>query len=154
LNQVNDRFGLGEVDPPVEESSLSKLPGLGQTGSALQNRIEDFLENQNPAVGLDFHHVFAGVGSGLFHEDRQDLIDHPAAGGVLGAKDFSEVKPVGNEGTLCSPVAEDPPEDLPGLRAAEANNADAPDPQGGGDRGNRVPWVHEDFFSGLMMTLR
>jgi hypothetical protein len=153
LNQVNDRFGLGEIDPAVEKGSLSKLPGLGQAGSALQNRIQDFLENQNPAVGLDFHHVFAGVGSGLFHENRQDLIDHPS-GGVLGAKNLPKVKLVGKEGTRCSPAAKDFPEDLPGLGAAEAYNADAPDPRGGGDGGNRVPWVHEDFFSGLMITLR
>jgi hypothetical protein len=154
LNQVNDRFGLSEVDPAIEEGSLGKLPGLGQAGSALQNRIQDFLEDQKAAMGLDFHHIFPGVGSGLFHENRQDLIDHPAGGGALGAEDLPEVELMGKEGTVCSPAAEDFPEDLPGLGAAEAHNSDPPNPKGGGDGGNRVPWIHEDFFSGLMITLR
>ena len=61
---------------------------------------------------------------------------------------------MGPERPFPSPAAEDPIENLPRLRAAEAHDADPPDPQGGGDRRNRVLGVHEDFFSGLMITFR
>ena len=86
LDQVDDRFGLGKVDPSVEKGPAGELPRLGQTGPATERRFQDFLENEDPAVGLDLGHILPGVGLGLGHEDRQDFVDHRP---VLGPEDFS-----------------------------------------------------------------
>lgn len=69
-DHVHDRFGAGEIDPSVQESTAGEFPRAGQLGSGRQNRGQDFPEYGRTTMGMDFHHVFPRIGAGSAHQEK------------------------------------------------------------------------------------
>ena len=61
LDHVVDRFGLGQVDAPVEEGALGKFPGPGKPCALCQHELQDHGGDASAAVAADLYDVFPGI---------------------------------------------------------------------------------------------
>jgi hypothetical protein len=116
--------------------------------------LQDFLENQQPAVAMDLQDVLPSIRLGLAHEDQENFVEN---GPIPGADDFSEVESMGKKWTRTLPAAKDLPGDRLSLRTAAPHDPNAPHPYRSGDGGDGIPrqsMGHEGFFSGLMTIFR
>jgi hypothetical protein len=94
VDQVGNRFGLGQVDLVVQKSALRKLAGLrhaqaGQTrpacgrvhfGRCLQTPRHQQLQNHRPAMRLQLQHVFAREGVRGHKMQSQAMVNRAAIG--------------------------------------------------------------------------
>ena len=86
VDQVGYRLGLGQVDLVVQKGPLAEFTRprqpQTQTLAKLQAARHQQLQHHRAAVGLQFQHVFAGVGGRRREVDCQALVDHAAVGGA------------------------------------------------------------------------
>jgi hypothetical protein len=75
VDEIDDRFGLGEVHAAVHESPEGELSGFGQAGAFPEENAQNLLQKEGAAVGVDLHHVLSGVGVGCGHAGEEDLVD-------------------------------------------------------------------------------
>jgi hypothetical protein len=72
-----EKWGLG-YDTLVRDNPglvMVRLSGFGQTGPAGQDGLQNFLQDQNPAVALNLHHLVPGVGLGPRHINEKDFVE-------------------------------------------------------------------------------
>ena len=74
MNQVADRFGLGEVDSTVEKRALREFARLRQPRAVFQNCVQNDLGRKNAAVTGDFDNVLARERARRAHDREQNLI--------------------------------------------------------------------------------
>ena len=54
-NQIDHGFGLGEIDPAIEISTLGKFPGSRRTRPRPQTGFQNFGRNQRATMATDFN---------------------------------------------------------------------------------------------------
>jgi hypothetical protein len=74
-DDIDDRFGLKEIDPAIEERTPGKLPRFGQTGPAAKDRLQQLLHDDRPSVTVNFRNIFTGKTARRAHDDDQNLIE-------------------------------------------------------------------------------
>ena len=79
-NEVGDGFGLGEVEPAVQESALGEFTRAGLAASCLDERPHDFTLDELRAVDVELHRVFAGVGAGAAQDEGESFVEDGAVG--------------------------------------------------------------------------
>ena len=87
---VQDRFGLGQVQPSVEKRALRELARFSQPGSPAHHRLAYGLQNQGTAMAMNLHDVLGGVGMRGAHDDDQRFVN-----GATGVSRRRRVKNVG-----------------------------------------------------------
>ena len=60
IDQVDDRFGLGQIELAIEEGAAGELSGFGQTGAEIKASGQQHLQDDHPAVPLQLKDVLAG----------------------------------------------------------------------------------------------
>ena len=75
VDEIADRFGLGEIDAAVEEGAHGELAGLGEARSGGDAQLDDVPEHDRRAVGGDLDDVVGGVGMGLGEVGDDDFVD-------------------------------------------------------------------------------
>jgi hypothetical protein len=72
LDEVDDRFGLRQVELPVFEGALSELAGSRQPGTASDEGGQNLINNPHVPVTGEFRRVLASVrmGSGPKSGDK------------------------------------------------------------------------------------
>ena len=75
VDQVADRFGLGEVEASVEEGAHGEFAGFGEAGAAGEREFDDVAQDDGRAVGGDFDDVVGGVGVRLLEVSDDDFVD-------------------------------------------------------------------------------
>jgi hypothetical protein len=74
MEDVEDGFSLGEIDPAVEKGPFGELPRASHPGSLAVNGLQDGFHDQRVAVAADFDQVLAGVGAGTGPQRDDGLI--------------------------------------------------------------------------------
>ena len=95
LDDIQDRFGLCQVDPAVEEGPFGELSRPGEPGPMADHEGQYFSLAGEPAVRINLRHVLAGIGAGPSHEHREDLVH---VGARLRVDDDAEGESVALEG--------------------------------------------------------
>ena len=85
-DQIDDRFGLRQIQFAVEKSALGEFPGPSRPRARVQAGFPNPRRHQHAAVATDFDHIFAGVTRRGAMDREHHLIDDP----VLG-DDFAEL---------------------------------------------------------------
>ncbi len=67
IDEIHDRFGLGQVYPTINKGSESELSWFGKSGPLTEGNLQDRGKKEITTVGVYFHHIFSGVGMGGFH---------------------------------------------------------------------------------------
>jgi hypothetical protein len=62
VDQVGNRFGLGQIHLAVEEGTAAEFAGFGQPGTEIEAAGEQHLHDDRAAVALQFEDIFAGKG--------------------------------------------------------------------------------------------
>ena len=75
VDQIADRFGLGEIDAAMEEGAHGELSGLGETCSGRNAQLDDVPEHDRRSVGGDLDDVVGGIGMGLGEVSDHDFVD-------------------------------------------------------------------------------
>ena len=78
MDQIRNRFGLGEVNAAVEKRPLGKLAWFSQTRTVCQHRVEHLLRGENAAVAGDLDHVFARERARRAHHREQHFVHRPS----------------------------------------------------------------------------
>ena len=145
LNRIEHRFGLGEIQPAVEKRSLGKLAGLRQPGAMPDQAVAGGLQDPGPAMGLDFHHVFARIRTRLAHDDDQGFID--GRGLALSRRErgfriqnVAQIQAVTFQLLQGLPTAgtNDVSGDVNGVCTADPDDSDSAFSHGSGDRTNGI----------------
>ena len=74
LNDVEDGFGLGKVDPAVQEGPFGELAGFGEPCALPHHEGKDQPLDGRPAVGVDLRHGRPGVSARRPHKDGKYLV--------------------------------------------------------------------------------
>ena len=93
IDQIGNRFGLGQVDLVVEKRAFGELAGLGQAQARQQGLAraiglrrgfeaarEQQLQHHRAAMRLQFKHVFTGITVRAGEEQRQAMVNRLALG--------------------------------------------------------------------------
>ena len=150
VNQVANRFSLGQIEPAGQKSALGELSGLSQARAAIQRAAQQKLQNHRRAVCGNLHQVFRCVGVRRGKEGHERLVDArgmSARGwGVFGIEHIGQAR-VGMFEGLVRP--HELQSDGRSLRPAETHNPDAAPPWRRGDGGDGVGcsvghsfWLH------------
>ena len=144
---------MGEIEAAGEEGSLGEFAGFGEAGSGAKALADEEIEENRGAVGGDFDDVLGGVGVGGFWKKVTT-----ASSILLGlpciVKDFGETGLGWSEGMAEFQKGFG---DGAGLRAGEADDADAPAAGRGGDGydgvvlfGHFLMVIRGYFFGGVL----
>ena len=76
MNQIRHRLGLGQIDAPIEKGAPRKFTGRGQARAFFENRIQNQLGREQPAVAGDLDHILAGEGARRAHDGHEHLVHH------------------------------------------------------------------------------
>ncbi|MNV60864.1 hypothetical protein D3C71_1533450 [compost metagenome] len=98
VDQVGNRFGLRQIQLVIKEGTLGKFAGTGDTHAGQrQYAFEQQIEDNRPAVALQFQHVFAGKRVRARKPQRDALVQSGAFGiterqviGVTRLRQFAE----------------------------------------------------------------
>ena len=77
LNQVANRFRLGQVNAPVQESAQGELAGLRRARALGKAALFEIPQNDWSAVAGNFHHVLRRIGMRRAKAGHHHLIEHP-----------------------------------------------------------------------------
>ena len=137
MDQVGDGFGLGQIDPAVEEGAPGKLPGLGGPRAVLEDRVQDGFGREQAAMTGDFDDVLARERARRAHDGDQHLVH-----GVAASDDVAKMNGVrfGRGGFRGSAAGGDEAMvgDAQRPRAGEPDHGKAAFSQRGGDRSDGV----------------
>ncbi len=121
LNHVQHGFGLGQVQPPVEEGTQSHLARLGRASAGRQRQPQNAAQRHNAPVGLDLHHVLPGVAVRTRYGHRQHFVHHIAG---LWISNVSKSEAARLQTIRCtSRRHEKPPQNRGSFRAAYLHDA-------------------------------
>src|SRR6202167_1994169 len=74
VDQIADRFSLGEIDAAMEEGAHGELSGLGETCSGRNAQLDDVPEHDRRSVGGDLDDVVGGIGMGFGEVSDTDFV--------------------------------------------------------------------------------
>ena len=116
---------------PLQEGAQGELAGLGQAGARLDRAFHGVAQHDGRAVAGDLDHVFRGIGArGLEKGDDHLVDDAPVA--------VEQVGQVGMPGSPGDGEAQDGVRDGQGVRAGEADDAQAAAPGRSGNGDDRI----------------
>ena len=75
IDEVANRFGLRQVEPPGKKRALGKLSRLGQTRAELQRPAQQELQHHRRPVRGNLHKIFGCVGIRRGKESHQRFVD-------------------------------------------------------------------------------
>ncbi len=83
-DQIGDGFGLGQVEPAIEEGAAGELPRLrrAQARDAAERRQHP-LDHGRAPVQVEFHDILAGETTGAGKANNQGLVEGFAAGRIV-----------------------------------------------------------------------
>ena len=82
VDQVDDRFRLGQVHFAIQEGAAGKFPRLGLPRTGGEQRFQASGQHGGGAMALQFRRVLAGVAGGSDGEGGQAVVQHSAVGVV------------------------------------------------------------------------
>ena len=136
IDQIGDGLGLDQIELAVEKGAKGELARFGQPRAGFDGAREDRGQHHGAAVRRDLDHVFAGVG--LRRRERRDdelVADAMEAVGPadrlrrgFGGREaglHNELREGGVTGLEGPVAAHERARDSRGVRAAQANDADA-----------------------------
>ena len=145
-DQVEDGFGLGEIEAAVQEGPLREFPSLGRARPCTDDFGKDGPEDQRAAVAADLERVFAGVGVGSLQKGDEDIVED---GPRLRGHDLAVVEMMGEKCVKGPRRSEQAPGNPFRLCPADPNQADPPDAGRRRNGGYGVPADH-----GIRVSLR
>ena len=86
FDQIDHRFGLGQIQMAVQKSPLGKFAPLGRLCSGDVQAFQGSGKNGRGAVAVKFHRILAGVAVGIPGNDGAARVDDAAALIVQSAK--------------------------------------------------------------------
>ena len=106
-HDIEHGFGLGQIEPSVQEGAQCELAGLRIPRAGRQHRPQCLLDGDRTTVAGDFDHILGGVAGRAAHPGEQcfvdnpfiDRIDHPAVEDTVRA----EPRKIEHGATLASP---------------------------------------------------
>ena len=137
VDQVCDRLGLREVNPPVEECALGEFPRQGQPGSGIEHRIEHGPRGLHAAVAVDLNDVLTGKRRRGAHDGYHHLVDPLRAVHDVAVVDRVRIRL--GQVIVCS--VRRPEHGVPnrhGVFAGDANNRESSLTEWSGDGGDGV----------------
>jgi len=90
VDEVADRFGLGKIDAAVEEGTAAEFSGLGDPCSLGCGQRDDFADQVNAAMTVEFGDILAGQAPGPGHQHTHRAVERFT---VLGISNFTQLKP-------------------------------------------------------------
>ena len=75
MDEVEDGFGLGEVELAEEEGALGEFAGFGLPGAGAEEGVEDAVGGLRATVAVDFDGIFAGIGMGGAEKKHEGVIE-------------------------------------------------------------------------------
>ena len=75
VDEVADRFSLGEVEAAGEECALREFAGLGEARAEIERSAQQQLQDHRRAVRGNFDQIFGGVGVGRGKECDEGFVD-------------------------------------------------------------------------------
>jgi len=78
IDEIGDRFGLGDVDLAVEKCPFAELAGPRHAAAKFEEPLQHQVEHQCAAVALKLQDVFAGERGGRRKIQGQALVQAPA----------------------------------------------------------------------------
>ncbi len=78
LDEINDGFGLGQIQLAIQKSPLGEFTPLGGTGTGDVQRFQTGSQHGRGAVAVKFHGILAGVGMGAPGNNGHTLVDDTA----------------------------------------------------------------------------
>ena len=92
VDEIGDRFGLGQVELVVEESAAGELARLGHASAELQCAREQHVHDDRSAVAVQFENVFAGEGGRRGEIQREPGVEC-VSGGVAKRSEHCAARP-------------------------------------------------------------
>ncbi len=80
VDQIGDRFGLGQVELVVEESAAGELARLGHASAELQCAREQHVHDDGPAVTVQLENVFASERGRRGEIQREPIVECVSVG--------------------------------------------------------------------------
>ena len=85
LDQVGNRFGLGQVELVVEKGTFTELTRTRQSCAQLQAALQQHVEHHGAAVALQLQHVLPGKGVRAGEVQQQALVNLLTVSSLPGA---------------------------------------------------------------------
>jgi hypothetical protein len=101
IDQIANRFSLGEIDAAVQKGAHGELSRLGETRASSDRQFNHTAENDRRSMRGNFHDVVGGVGMRLGKIRDHDFVDslrgNSNVSPCLRFNQFSELSVAGNE---------------------------------------------------------
>ena len=75
IDQIANRFRLGQVDAAVQKSAHRELAGFGGARSCCDAQFHDVAQDDRRSVGRDFNDIVGRVGMGLGEVSHDNFVD-------------------------------------------------------------------------------
>ena len=137
VDQVGGRFGLDQVELPVQDRAPSELPGCGEPRAGGHQRRHRFGRHEQPAVRRDLDQVLPGVGARRRKAGREHVIDE------LRGDRMQEVRAARGPGGRARERPQAATRDVERARPRQADHGDG-GPAGG--RGERHDGIREHGY--------
>ena len=122
-DDVNDRLGLAEIDPAIEEGPAGKFSRFRQASPGGKHQFEDESQDSRTAVAVDLDDILTGVTVRGGHVRDQDFVQALAGNRV---RDPPVVQSERAEAMLGRAGPEQIRDNGASFRAADFKNANAP----------------------------
>ena len=74
VDEVGDRFGLGQIEAAVQKGAPGEFAGLGKAGAGSEDGVKDELRREQAAVAGDFDYVLAGERARGEHDGKENFV--------------------------------------------------------------------------------